>query len=313
VRAAAEALFLDDENVAPWLPLRPARGHKATNGYLACVCGSLDYAGAALLSATAAARAGAGMVMLAVPASLQPLFAGRVPEAITLALPDGEGDIDTAAALSVLAARQPAALLVGPGLPERTDYTRLLLALLAGQGVPEAAPMVIDAGALNMLSSTADWWRQTVRRAVLTPHPGEFARLTGESVEDDDEQRAERALAAADLFGQVVVLKGAGTVIAAPDGRLARALFVNPALASAGTGDVLAGTIGALLAQGVAPFEAACGGVYLHGSAAAKISERLGDAGLLASDLPLEIAYARHRLSRLRDRPGSGRVGFTRR
>ena len=155
--------------------------------------------------------------------------------------------------------------------------------------------------------------RQTVRRAVLTPHPGEFARLTGASVADDDGERAARALEAAEQFGQVVVLKGAGTVIAAPDGRLARAPFVNAALASAGTGDVLAGTVAALLAQGVAPFEAACGGVYLHGSAAARISDRLGVSGLLASDLPLEIAYARHRLARLRDRPGSGRVGFTRR
>ena len=111
----------------------------------------------------------------------------------------------------------------------------------------------------------------------------------------------------------MVVLKGADTVIAAPDGRVARSPFVNPALATAGTGDVLAGTIGALLAQGVARFEAACAGVYLHGAAAAKISERLGDSGLLAGDLPIEIAYARHRLARLRDGPGRGKVGFTRR
>jgi NAD(P)H-hydrate epimerase len=111
----------------------------------------------------------------------------------------------------------------------------------------------------------------------------------------------------------VVALKGAETVIAAPDGRVARSPFVNPALAAAGTGDVLAGTIGALLAQGLSAFEAACTGVFLHGSAAAKISERLGDAGLLASDLPLEIAFTRNRLARLRGKPGSGKVGFTRR
>jgi NAD(P)H-hydrate epimerase len=173
--------------------------------------------------------------------------------------------------------------------------------------------MVVDGGGLNLLAQVDDWWLSARRACVLTPHPGEFARLTGAPVADSDEVRLERCVQAAQRFGQVVVLKGAETVIAAPDGRVARSPFVNPALASAGTGDVLAGTIGALLAQGVAPFEAACTAVHLHGAAAAKISERLGDAGLLASDLPLEIAHARHRLSRLRDRPGSGKVGFTRR
>jgi hydroxyethylthiazole kinase-like uncharacterized protein yjeF len=147
----------------------------------------------------------------------------------------------------------------------------------------------------------------------VTPHPGEFARLTGSEVADDDGERAVAARAAAARFGQVVVLKGAGTVVAAPDGRVARAPFVNPALSTAGTGDVLAGTIGALLAQVVAPFEAAALAVYLHGAAAGRIRERLGDAGMLASDLPLEIAHVRHRLTQLRDRPGLGKVGFSRR
>jgi NAD(P)H-hydrate epimerase len=315
VRAAAEPLLLDDAIVAPWLPARDPRGHKGSNGTLICVCGSLDYAGAGLLSASAAARAGTGLVALAVPRALQPLFAGRVPEVITIGMAEAaEGeekgtDIDAQAAGHAFKLKDPDALVFGSGIRESDGYRELLLGLLKRQG----PPMVVDGGGLNLLAQTADWWTHVSRELVLTPHPGEFARLTGSQVPDSEEVRLERAVQAAKRFGQVVVLKGAETVIAAPDGRVARSPFVNPALATAGTGDVLAGTIAALLAQGVAVFEAACAGVFLHGSAAAKISERLGDAGLLASDLPLEIAFGRNRLSRLRDKPGSGRVGFTRR
>jgi NAD(P)H-hydrate epimerase len=124
--------------------------------------------------------------------------------------------------------------------------------------------------------------------------------LTGISVSTDDDERARRAAEVSQTFGCVVVLKGARTVIAEPDGRIAVAPFANPALATAGSGDVLAGVIGALLAQDARPFDAACLGVYLHGSAGEKISARLGNAGLLASDLPYEIAIARAELARLR-------------
>ena len=128
----------------------------------------------------------------------------------------------------------------------------------------------------------------------------------------DDAARAGVAAAAAHAWDQVVLLKGARTIIAAPDGRLARAPFENPALASGGTGDVLSGTVGALLAQGLAPFEAACLGAYLHGAAGEAIRDRFGDAGLLASDLPDEVARARRRLSAVRDReaPGGRQLGF---
>jgi NAD(P)H-hydrate epimerase len=159
-----------------------------------------------------------------------------------------------------------------------------------------------------------------VRPAVLTPHVGEFARLrVGSGGEpdadgdliDDDEARARSATAAAAAWGQVVVLKGARTVIAAADGRLAVAPFENPALASGGTGDVLAGVIGALLAQGLGPFDAARLGVYLHGLAGDAVRDRLGDAGLLASDLPEQIAVARKRLVDLASRGRvTKRLGF---
>jgi hydroxyethylthiazole kinase-like uncharacterized protein yjeF len=308
--AAAEPQLLDDAACAAWLPVRPLRGHKGSNGRLVCVCGSLDYAGAALLSVSAAARAGTGLVILAVPASLQRIFAGRVPEVVTLALVQTDAhDIDPAAAGHAFKEREPDALVIGPGMADSDGYRELLLGLLKRAG----PPLVIDATALNMLAAAGEWWTGVARQCVLTPHPGEFERLSGAPVGDEDDERATRASEAAARFGQVVVLKGAGTVIAGPDGRLARASFVNPALSTAGTGDVLAGTIGALLAQGVAPFEAAALGVYLHGAAADRIRDRLGDSGLLASDLPFEIAVVRHRLAQLRDRPNTGRVGFGRR
>jgi NAD(P)H-hydrate epimerase len=258
------------------------------------VCGSLDYAGAALLAGTAAARAGAGLVVLAVPASLQALFAGRVPELVTLGLPElaGATDIDALESGHELRARQAAALVVGCGLRESDGY-RELVTDLAGR---EGPPMVLDGGALNLLARSGEWWRDARLECVLTPHPGEFARLTGAGVGPDDDERMERALEAATRFGQVVVLKGARTVIADPTGNSAVSPFANPALATAGSGDVLAGTIGALLAQGAKPFDAACLAAYLHGRAGERLSEQFGDGGVLASDLPRVIAFARHEL-----------------
>jgi NAD(P)H-hydrate epimerase len=176
----------------------------------------------------------------------------------------------------------------------------------------------VDAEALRSLAAEDGWWEGILRPAVLTPHSGEFARLRAASgvapgadgdLADDDGARAAAAAAAAATWGHVVVLKGARTVIAAPDGGLAVAPFENPALASGGTGDVLAGTIGALLAQGLAPFAAARLGVHLHGMAGEAVRARIGDAGLLASDLPVEIAFARRRLALLVER-ATGRVGF---
>jgi ADP-dependent NAD(P)H-hydrate dehydratase / NAD(P)H-hydrate epimerase len=292
--SATSALSLDDALTARLLPARDERSHKGSHGTLICVCGSTEYVGAALLAAAAATRAGAGLVALAVPSALHGLFAGRVPETITVSLPEHTGDVDDSGAAQVLAERAASALVIGCGLRESEGYRRLVLGLL---GMP-GPPAVVDGGALNLLARSGEWWRDVRRACVLTPHPGEFSRLTGEAVGAADDERAERAKEAAGRLGQVVVLKGARTVIAAADGRLAVAPFANPALASAGTGDVLAGAIGALLAQGLAPFEAACVGVYLHGMAGERVRKRLGDAGLVASDLPLELALARRELGR---------------
>jgi ADP-dependent NAD(P)H-hydrate dehydratase / NAD(P)H-hydrate epimerase len=300
--AKAEPAVLDEAHCASLLPARSPRAHKGSHGTLVCVAGSLDYAGAALLCGLAGARAGAGLVALAVPGALQPLLAGRVPELVTLGLPDG-----VAGALALIAARRPSAVVVGPGLAE-TDAEGSLVLALAERPAP---PIVLDGGALNLLSRSGEWWHRASAPMVLTPHPGEFGRLTGRSVSDADDERAARCAEAAARFGAVVVLKGARTVVGAADGRLARASFENPALATAGTGDVLAGTIGALLAQGLAPFDAACLGVYLHGAAGERVSERVGDAGLLASDLPLEVAAVRRHLAAVGARRPA--LGFARR
>jgi NAD(P)H-hydrate epimerase len=259
-------------------------------------------------------------VRLAVPESLQPLFAARVLEATTLGLPetDVEGEVDPELAVERVLDVDHDALIIGPGLRPGLATVEFVEQLLdAGTDAQPAA--VIDAEALNSLASRPDWWERVERQCVLTPHPGEFRRLRSDQVRtpslevlgNDDEVRVDVARAAAAEWRQTVVLKGARTVIAAADGRTSRAPFENPALASGGTGDVLAGVIGSLLAQHVAPYDAARLGVYLHGLAGEHVREHYGDAGLLASDLPDELARARRRLSLVRDRFAGRPLGFS--
>ena len=192
------------------------------------------------------------------------------------------------------------ALVVGPGLRPGLA-TAELVRYLIDSGGEDRPPLVLDAEALRSLASMDGWWEGERRPAVLTPHAGEFSRLrVGSGIEpdadgdlvDDDAGRVAAAKDAAAMWHQVVVLKGARTVIASPDGEVVVAPFENPALASGGTGDVLAGTIGSLLAQGLSPFAAARLGVYLHGLAGDAARERFGDAGVLASDLPDGVAIA---------------------
>jgi hydroxyethylthiazole kinase-like uncharacterized protein yjeF len=317
----ANATRLDDEIAAALLPVRPKRGHKGTFGKVLVVAGSLDYAGAALLVCRAAGRAGAGLVTLAVPESLQPLFAARVVEATTMGLPEDDiEEVDPEPALAMILDNQHDSLVVGPGLRPGLATAELVRLLIRAPGETDPPPILLDAEALRSLATMDGWWEGERRPAVLTPHPGEFARLRAGSghggagdgdLSTDDEARVAAARDAAGSWRSVVVLKGARTVVADPDGTVAIAPFENPALASGGTGDVLAGAIGALLAQGLAPYAAARLGVYLHGVAGESVRERFGDAGLLASDLPDGLAIARKRLAALAERRSSGvRLGF---
>jgi NAD(P)H-hydrate epimerase len=276
----------------PWvrerLPKRPVSGNKGTFGRVLVVAGSMQYVGAARLAAEAAYRIGAGLVTIACPASVQPLLAPSIAEATWLPLPDDAGAL-SAAAGAVIIDRLASydVLLIGPGLGQGDGVRSVVASVLA------AAPAslrggVIDADALNALSAMdgATPWPASIHTpCVLTPHPGEMARLLGSTVAAVQDDRLNVATRAAAEWKQTVVLKGAHTVIAAPDGRAAISPHANPLLASAGTGDVLAGAIAGLLAQGLDPFDAAACGVFLHGLAAEELSDDLGDRGLLASDL----------------------------
>src|SRR3954451_13788845 len=314
------AEVLDDQIAAGLVPVRDKRSHKGSFGKLLVLAGSLDYAGAALLVCRAAGRGGVGLVTLAVPESLQPLFAAKVIEATTMALPEDDvEEIDPEPALARILDHDHDAIVVGPGLRPGLATTDLVRSLLAPSEA-DAAPLVLDAEALRSMATMDGWWEGDRRPAVLTPHSGEFARLrTGsgggadEDIidDDDDEARLAAAVDAAATWNVVVVLKGARTIIAAADGRAAIAPFENPALATGGTGDVLAGAIGSLLAQGLDPFDAARLGVYLHGTAGEGVRERFGDAGLLASDLPDGLATARKRLVAMAQRrTANNRLGF---
>jgi ADP-dependent NAD(P)H-hydrate dehydratase / NAD(P)H-hydrate epimerase len=320
-RAASRTALeiLDDASVAALLPERPVRGHKGTFGKLLVIAGSLDFAGAALLVCRAAGRTGAGLVTLAVPESLQPLFAAKVVEATTMALPEDDvEEVEPEDALARILDQEHDAVVVGPGLRPGLATADLIAGLLAVEDETGPPPAVVDAEALRSLAVRDRWWERIGRPCVLTPHAGEFARLRAASgiapeadgdLTADDAAREAAARDAAEAWNQVVVLKGAHTIVAAPDGRAAQAPFENPALATGGTGDVLAGAIGALLAQGLPPFDAARLGVYLHGAAGEVLRDRFGDAGLLAGDLPLEITLARKRLGDAR-RARPPRLGF---
>lgn len=291
------------------LPERPLDAHKGTFGTVLGVAGSVNYTGAALLAGAAAYRVGAGLVTLAVPAPLHLALAGHLPEATWLLLPHDMGVISRdAASLVRKNLERVTTLLVGPGL-DVEDTTREFLSLLLGAGVqsrktrigfnaeprqpgPEdekqagLPPMVFDADGLKLLAKIEGWSERLPDGSILTPHPGEMAVLTGLSKEEIQANRLETAERYAAAWGHVVVLKGAFTVIAAPDGRSAVIPVATPALARAGTGDVLTGLIAGLCAQGVEPFEAAAAGAWIHAQAGLAAREAMGSsASVLAGDV----------------------------
>ena len=291
-KAAVDALPVELLN-ARWvrerLPARPSGANKGTFGRALIVAGSKLYVGAARLAALGALRAGAGLVTVACPASVQTLIASGLSEATYLPLPEADGFVAAEAAVEVARAL-PAydVLLIGPGLGQGAGpeaFVRQLLCSLPAEGVP----VLIDADGLNNLARLPHWPERVGARCVLTPHPGEHARLTRRSVAEVQGDRLTSVREAASAWGQTVVLKGAYTVSAEPGGRAGVTPYANPALASAGTGDVLAGAIAGLMAQGLTPFDAACCGSYLHAATAEGLRPELGDAGLLAGDLLPEL------------------------
>jgi len=269
------------------IPRRPKDAHKGTFGTAVVLAGSLGLTGAAYLSSTAAARTGAGLVRLLVADTIYPILAAKCTEVMATPVPEvAPGAVGHAAYDSILRQLATAQVgIIGPGLGRDSSTWRLAVDL----AVHAKCPLVIDADGLNALADSPRSKGKLGPKRVLTPHPGEMSRLTGKTAEQINADRPAAARKAAKEWGAVIVLKGAHTVVAHPDGRVSEDPHEVPALASGGTGDVLSGIIGGLIAQGSDPFAAAVTGVYVHAAAGRRISASLGDSGLLASDLLTEI------------------------
>jgi NAD(P)H-hydrate epimerase len=304
----------EEDLVARILPARPPLAHKGTFGTALIAAGSINYTGAAILAGGAAYRAGAGLVTLAVPAPLHAILAGHLPEATWLLLPHELGVISRDAAEVLADALSTCnALLVGPGLgTEKTteEFISRILRHPTGATIPTGKmgfvggspakdvskggpppPMVFDADGLKLLARIDDWASLIPGTAVLTPHPGEMSVMTGIPTQEIQKHRREVAARFARIWGHVVVLKGAFTVIAEPEGKSAIVPVATAALARAGTGDVLAGIIVGLRAQGVVPYEAAVAGAWIHAQAGLHAARHLGNAAsVLAGDVLAAVA-----------------------
>ena len=304
----------DPDSVAALLPERTLDSHKGTFGTALIAAGSINYTGAVLLAGEAAYRVGAGLVTLAIPAALHGTLAGRFPEATWVLLPHEMGVISSSGA-EVLAKNfeRASALLIGPGFGTENSTREFIENVLEGkysvkkntqrigfvhqekekaeENQTRLPPMVLDADALKLLAQIKDWHTKIPAPAILTPHPGEMAVLTDLSKEAIQESRQEIASQYAKTWGHVVVLKGAFTVVASPDGRTTVIPVASPALARAGTGDVLAGLIVGLRAQGLDAYEAAVAGAWIHAQAGLYAADDLGTtASVLAGDVLNSVA-----------------------
>jgi len=287
---------LTERWVAERLLPRPERAHKGDFGRLLVVAGSIEYPGAALLTGLGAVRAGAGLVTIAAAQSVAARLGGIVPELTWMVLDEEAPGLIAPSGWRHATSEAEAydAVVIGPGLgrqPATLRRTRNLVSALRSSAV-------VDADALNALADGARWWQGLKGQHVLTPHPGEFGRLVeGDApAVDDDEARAQAASEAAARWKQVVVLKGAHTVVASPGGEVLRSTVASPALATAGSGDVLAGVVGAFLAGGAEPFVAAACGVAVHGAAGQLAEGRIGRTGVIARDIAALLPEAIEKL-----------------
>ena len=280
------------------LPIRPAASHKGSFGRTLVVAGSRNYVGAAHLASAAAVRSGAGLVTVAIAESLQAAVASLAPEPTFLPLPESAPGVvsDDAARVILDSMSSYDSLLIGCGLGQAPPTLEMFRRIaLSGNALP---PTVIDADGLNILSEIPEWWEKLNAATIVTPHPGEMGRLTGRSTEEVQQDRIAIAEKSARPWNAVTALKGAYTVVAFPGAGAMLSPFANPALASAGTGDVLAGVIAGLLSQGMPAGDAAALGVYVHGAAGELVRRKLGESGLAASDLLPALPRAMHNLRR---------------
>jgi NAD(P)H-hydrate epimerase len=262
-------------------PRRGAESTKFSSGEVLVVGGSRGLTGAPCLAARAAIRAGAGYATVGCPASLEPIIESKLTEVMSFALEEADGGLAAAAAEAILErAERASCVVLGPGLG-RAEHTRRLVREVVSR---VAAPLLIDADGLNALGTDLALLRDRAEPTVLTPHAGELGRLLGCDSEEIAAHRLDRARAASDRSGAVVVLKGDDSIVADGASVAVNALD-SPALATAGTGDVLSGTVGALIARGTEPFAAACAGVYAHSRAGRIAARRIGTESVIAGDV----------------------------
>ena len=276
--------LMDNQWATSALPARPLNANKGSFGRVLVTAGSLNYIGAAYLACSGAQRAGAGLVTLATASSLQPILAAKLTEVTYLPLPESQPGFISAEAGDIIPRQfsQYDVFLIGCGLGQDPSTVEFVSSLILEKELPLP---VLDADALNILPKIPEWWQWLTDDAILTPHIVELSRLCGLGIDEIQSDRLGITRRLAAEWHQTIVLKGAYTVVATTDGRCRLSPFANAGLASAGTGDVLAGVIAGLAAQGLTPFDAASLGVYLHGAAAEMVKEKLGDTGMLASDL----------------------------
>lgn len=276
---AEKTFLIDAALVRERLPQRPPNSHKGTYGKALIVAGSANYVGAPGMAAQAAYRAGAGLVTVAAPQQVINSLAVRLFEPTWLPITPEDAAQKVGEVVG-----QYETVVLGPGWGQESTTQAFLSHLLDSE--TQFSSLVIDADGLNLLAQMDEWWQKLPAQTVLTPHPGEMARLSGLDTAGVQKDRLALAKAKAEAWGVVLVLKGAHTIIAAPDGQTALLPFKTDALAKAGTGDVLAGMIGGLLAQGLEPFDAALVGGYVHGMAGQIATQARGSTrSVMASDV----------------------------
>ena len=276
-------------HASEWIPQRPPTSHKGSYGRVLVVAGSTGMTGAAALASEAALRVGAGLVTLAIPKSLNPILEGLLPEVMTLPLPETDaGSLSVSAASTLLefAEQTKSVLAIGPGISQHPGTVALVRQLAReNQEHKLGGQMVIDADGLNAIAQIPEIMSFLDRETVLTPHPGEMARLTNTPVSTLEADRIRTAQTFANEQGVTLVFKGAPTVISEANGDVWINSTGNPGMGTGGMGDVLTGVIAGLMAQGLSSERAATLAVYIHGLAGDIVSERLGMPGLIASDV----------------------------
>jgi NAD(P)H-hydrate epimerase len=294
-----------DAPFAGWLLKRRSRcAHKGDGGHCLIVAGSTGKTGAAAMTAYGAVRSGAGLVTMAVPASLNAILEAKTTEVMTIPLPDNGSGFLSGDARKTIEEALPgkAVVAIGPGISWQAGTARLIREL----SVSITLPMVIDADGLNAISEDPDLLlKKRSSVMILTPHPGEMSRLTRLSIPQVEADRIGVASGFAVEYGVWLILKGARTVIAAPDGSVAINGSGNPGMASGGMGDVLTGVLAALIAQGYDPSAACRLGVFIHGLAADLVAAEKGEIGISAVDVQERLPYAIKELARLS--PAAGR------